>query len=256
MCNAHNHPPGCDCGWGGGWHARGYASSYSTRTLVTLPTIYKSEFEYDNFCSPSTCPICGESVYFVRHNGGSVWLDSLGYPWPKHPCFDEDNYSINLKQNLNESDLTIFGVVIEVEATNPGFNGRIVVKCSDGTVINSIFNYEKDIKFWLGKLVVVKKKDENISLITVSEGTTLQSIIHLKSKTDKNQHDANPTKSSGYLLNLFVFAFLAIVGTAVFIIPTFIAIFIFGTWDMAKNYSIPTAIIISSIFAAAGVVFS
>jgi hypothetical protein len=28
-------------------------------------------------------------VYFVRHNGGSVWFDSLGWPWEKHPCFDK-----------------------------------------------------------------------------------------------------------------------------------------------------------------------
>jgi hypothetical protein len=27
-------------------------------------------------------------VYWVRHNGGSVWIDELGPPWPKHPCFD------------------------------------------------------------------------------------------------------------------------------------------------------------------------
>src|SRR5690606_4719403 len=28
-------------------------------------------------------------VYFVRHNGGSVWLDPpLGPPWFKHACFE------------------------------------------------------------------------------------------------------------------------------------------------------------------------
>lgn len=29
-------------------------------------------------------------VYFVQHNGGSVWFDELGQPWPKHPCFDAE----------------------------------------------------------------------------------------------------------------------------------------------------------------------
>lgn len=35
------------------------------------------------------CPKCGSDVIFLRNNGGSVWLDGLGWPWPKHPCFDK-----------------------------------------------------------------------------------------------------------------------------------------------------------------------
>jgi len=40
-------------------------------------------------CWKTRCPKCRAAVWFVRHNGGSVWLDDLGRPWPKHPCFDE-----------------------------------------------------------------------------------------------------------------------------------------------------------------------
>jgi hypothetical protein len=42
----------------------------------------------NDLCNQASCPICGEGVFFVRHNGGSVWFDSLGQPWPKHGCFD------------------------------------------------------------------------------------------------------------------------------------------------------------------------
>lgn len=43
----------------------------------------------DSTCFRTTCPQCGESVFFIRHNGGSVWIDSpLGPPWYKHPCMD------------------------------------------------------------------------------------------------------------------------------------------------------------------------
>lgn len=48
----------------------------------------------DDFCRRTKCPVCEARVYFVRHNGGSIWFDSLGWPWPKHQCFDkpaEDN---------------------------------------------------------------------------------------------------------------------------------------------------------------------
>ena len=49
-----------------------------------------TRLQYDeNYCHRTICPRCGASVYFIRHNGGSVWVDELGWPWPKHPCFDD-----------------------------------------------------------------------------------------------------------------------------------------------------------------------
>ncbi len=37
-------------------------------------------------CWPTTCRYCGCDVFFVRHNGGAVFFDSLGEGWPKHEC--------------------------------------------------------------------------------------------------------------------------------------------------------------------------
>ena len=37
------------------------------------------------------CPQCQKGVYFLRHNGGSVWLDDIPWPWPKHSCFADQN---------------------------------------------------------------------------------------------------------------------------------------------------------------------
>ncbi len=42
------------------------------------------------FCRQTSCPKCYDSVFFLRHNGGSVWLNELGWPWPKHECFVDD----------------------------------------------------------------------------------------------------------------------------------------------------------------------
>lgn len=43
----------------------------------------------ESSCFQTKCPVCQEAVFFVRHNGGSVWLDApLGPPWQKHGCFD------------------------------------------------------------------------------------------------------------------------------------------------------------------------
>ncbi len=35
---------------------------------------------------PARCPHCNQMAYFVRHNGGNVWMDALGPPWPRHKC--------------------------------------------------------------------------------------------------------------------------------------------------------------------------
>ena len=44
----------------------------------------------DSITNPNArCPVCGDQVYFYRSSdGGSVYFDELGPPWPKHPCMD------------------------------------------------------------------------------------------------------------------------------------------------------------------------
>lgn len=75
-CNAWNHPPGCDCGWGG------VSYGFSSPAPVAPRPV--------SFTRPNAhCPICGAEVFFYRsENGGAVYFDDLGWPWPKHPCMD------------------------------------------------------------------------------------------------------------------------------------------------------------------------
>ena len=41
------------------------------------------------FDENASCPECGDSVYFFRHeNGGCVWFDEVPWPWTKHGCMD------------------------------------------------------------------------------------------------------------------------------------------------------------------------
>lgn len=88
MCNAHNHPPDCMCGWGGEGHLGRGGSSYGPR-YVYEPRPGNARWGMDNsFCAPTRCPRCKTDVYYIRHNGGSAWFDDLGWPWPKHSCMD------------------------------------------------------------------------------------------------------------------------------------------------------------------------
>ena len=93
--NAFNHPPGCDCGWGGVWYGNSpYTDGWlfdnirRGRSLGAQPgTRFPIAGGYTN--PNAQCPVCGAAVYFyMSPYGGRVYFDDLGPPWPKHPCTD------------------------------------------------------------------------------------------------------------------------------------------------------------------------
>lgn len=98
-CNAYNHPPGCDCGFGGEFGCSAselafWRSLYELRPHDDdLPTIqfYDVPIQQDfvkQVTFNTTCPVCGDPCYYYANEFGSkVWFDELGVPWTKHPCF-------------------------------------------------------------------------------------------------------------------------------------------------------------------------
>ena len=161
MCNAWNHHPGCTCGFGG-------------ETAPTEPEIARSRakgtisrWDYcDDFCRPTTCPECGASVYFVRHNGGSVWLDELGSPWPKHGCFNVTYAGLKITTNIVDENSRL-GVVTETEVLEPGVTGRIAIRCNDGSIIDSIFETNWDLVKLVGTLVAIHRAENRLSMVRI-----------------------------------------------------------------------------------------
>ena len=79
-CNAFNHPLDCNCGWGG--------VHYEPSNPEYGPDYWKNESSHTN--PNARCPVCGDRVFFYRSpDGGAVYFDGLGPPWPKHPCTDQ-----------------------------------------------------------------------------------------------------------------------------------------------------------------------
>jgi len=69
-------------------HSTGSCGNSSGGTFTDFT---KDHHAPQSACYLTSCPICRAAVFFVRHNGGSVWLDSpLGPPWPKHGCFIDE----------------------------------------------------------------------------------------------------------------------------------------------------------------------
>jgi hypothetical protein len=75
-CNGLNHPPDCNCGWGGQYYG-------NTDTVGELYWRQEANHTVPN----AKCPVCGSAVFFYRSpDNGRVFFDALGPPWPKHGC--------------------------------------------------------------------------------------------------------------------------------------------------------------------------
>lgn len=92
-CNAYNHPLNCRCGWGG----VNYGSGIRSWEIKQAHEYERAEAEKQKrahdlkpFVTPNArCPVCGAEVWFYSSpDGGRVYFDDLGWPWPKHPCTD------------------------------------------------------------------------------------------------------------------------------------------------------------------------
>lgn len=158
MCNAWNHAHSCTCGWGGEGHlGRNYdRHEYSNRYKLT-----------DSFCVRSPCPHCGQYVYFVRHNGGSVWFDELGKPWPKHSCFYITSSPTRAQKDINDgisnwlAKLTdpLIGIVIEVPTDESKY---ISVYCSDDAVHKMRVLVKFSVNGFLNEFVIISSAERKL----------------------------------------------------------------------------------------------
>ena len=65
----------------------------------------------DSCCYSTKCRECGQEVFFIRHNGGSVWIDHpLGPPWYKHSCFIDMNIKPQKECLLKEFKINVEGI--------------------------------------------------------------------------------------------------------------------------------------------------
>lgn len=90
-CNAFGHSSTCDCGWGGVNHD-------PWRPNINTDWSHASSHTTPN----ARCPMCQNKVFFYRSpNGGAVFFDELGPPWPKHPCTDK-SFNFSLPGRIND----------------------------------------------------------------------------------------------------------------------------------------------------------
>lgn len=107
MCNAWNHPPECQCGWGGEGHLgrrgadlghRGAEGASADRLRFpddahngrpTISLVTRAKDLGHSILVSVDCRYCNAPIYlFATPEGGFAIFDHLGVPWPKHQCRD------------------------------------------------------------------------------------------------------------------------------------------------------------------------
>ena len=185
----HDHTQPCSCCFCAGGNGGGQGGS--TRTY------YLWEHSNEDFTRESTCPHCSESVFFVRHNGGSVWFDHLGPPWPKHGCFYEDGYGSQLRKLLIEKSQVskvTFGVVLESETIRRGSLCRMAIRCSTVKTIDTNFQTSADVSKLTGQLVIVEyQSNDSISVYFLSQPKQPEIQNDITNNTQINDKPIMPT---------------------------------------------------------------
>jgi len=182
MCNALNHSSGCTCGWGGDGHLGRNYDHHERSNWYKLT---------DSFCIQSQCPNCGQYVYFVRHNGGSVWFDELGKPWPKHSCFYSTQKVIkdgisNWLANLTEP---LIGVVVEVSTDDSKY---ISIFCSDDAIHKMRVLVKFSISGFLNEFVILSSVERRL----VRPYLSLETVLEIDNERVLGKRKEGPTQKS------------------------------------------------------------
>lgn len=150
---------------GGGWACGGYSGSGGANNSG-----YSRSDE--SCCFLTHCPECREEVYFIRHNGGSVWIDPpLGWPWYKHRCMDNSFSSasqirstlvpdVDLRPFKSQRGLTI-GIIKEAEVSRS--KKCSLIKLETARDQNLILLMKNNASFLVGRLVFYEPKELSIS---------------------------------------------------------------------------------------------
>ncbi len=149
---------------GGGWHCGSWSKEGSSGGSTYFSTAGVREWRMDDFCRPTTCPECGGKVYFIRHNGGSVWVDELGWPWPKHGCFDGPHTETSAfsRWSVKASGLKhpILGVITCLRPSQSGYEKFVEIRLHNLKTIGLFLNWMPSEDSLIGALVCVSVEDK------------------------------------------------------------------------------------------------
>jgi hypothetical protein len=186
----------------GGWHCGSWADGGEIGHSFERQ---HATWAFKDFTRPTRCPECGADVFFIRHNGGSVWVDELGWPWPKHGCFDDEKSTRKFATwSAKASALTDrhLGVVTVIRPDERFAEPVLEVQMGDSTRLNLILNWTPPNRDILGALVVVSL-EENVLLHSSPGKIPFHNAVRVGGKIARlaiaNKQGYRPKKIAGGL---------------------------------------------------------
>ena len=126
-------------------------------------------------CLRTNCPKCREEVYFIRHNGGSVWIDPpLGPPWDRHGCYplqgaalkgksasgDIPEFHPSLLHLANDGSLILTGVTIRAEVS--ASRRETILTLAIGAEANLVLMIRGGADILVGRICILDLENGNI----------------------------------------------------------------------------------------------
>jgi hypothetical protein len=122
----------------------------------------------ESTCRLTRCEHCKRDVFFIRHNGGSVWLDPpLGYPWIKHACMYPEEVRagrslalVSLPRNKASRGL-LLAVVIQAKYGLTKKSTTLQLASGEADRWSAIV--KDDRQFLLGELVIIDRTARTVT---------------------------------------------------------------------------------------------
>ena len=161
-CNGYGHSLDCNCGWGGVFYDPGsikYSVDYWHRVT--------------SYSTPNAkCPECKSDVFFYRSSdGGAVFFDHPGPPWPKHPCTDPENRNRVDRSNLVEKRKGWWPFLCKELYPLPNNEGTILYTTED-RVIFVRSKMKLGAPIWIRKSIGSTEGEYEISSLRSKNGQT------------------------------------------------------------------------------------
>jgi hypothetical protein len=177
MCNAFQHPNGCTCGWGGDGHL---GKRINRKLYQRVPLVFDRNLLESYTIPNARCPVCGASVFFYQsENGGRVFFNDLGPPWPKHPCTSNPMNGAPLPPASNDTSIKLPGwqkngwypVIVKKLLKNKPFNFQVDrIDTLYTTRLAIIINDHNETALTKNDLIIfAKRKDKESFQLTVFE---------------------------------------------------------------------------------------
>ncbi|MDR1915745.1 MAG: GreA/GreB family elongation factor [Synergistaceae bacterium] len=154
-----------------------FEKSFSEPIKPDKKTVYSDDGEDDQrSCIRITCPKCGERIYLVKHNGGTLYCDELGNGWPKHACYDYGRAAPKKHSAENRKLLSFRGHDNDqAKAVKIGDTVQFLILESDGrnierTLVETITQSKKDQTLSkdspIGRAILGRKAGETIEYVS------------------------------------------------------------------------------------------